>query len=393
MRRTLSLYLAQEILGPTFLGLVVFTFVLLMFQLLRLTELVVTYGVSLRDVGRLIVYLLPPFFVFTVPMSFLLGVMLAFARLSADSELTALRASGVSLYQMYPVVGLLSVATALVAFVLTVHAEPWGKKSLKQFLFELTRSKATLGYFKPHVFNTDFDDLVIYVSEIDPVRERIRGVFVRDTTDPNDPKVVLAREGELVPNPYAPSLVLRLVDGSIHRARGPADAYEVADFARYDMGLALSDRMLRDAQTTYLEMSLGELGAHVDALRKGGDDYALRRAWVEYHKKFAFPCAALIFGFLGVPLAIAPVRSGRSRGFAAALAILVVYYLLFRAGETIGWRGGVHPAVVMWAPNVLLGGVGAFLFVRKAGETDVQVGSRLAALGERLRGRFGGGRR
>lgn len=374
MKKLIHLYIAREIIPSFILGLFIFTFVLLMFKLLELTEMVVTYGVSIADVGRLISYILPPFFVFTVPMSFLLAVLLAFARLSADSELIAFRASGISLYQLYPVVGFFSLLTAIAAFFLTVYAEPWGMRSAKDFMFNMARTMATT-QIKDHVFNDDFMNLVIYVNEVQAKKGRIRGVFIYDNRDKLEPNVILAKEGHIFSNPLDRSLVMRLTNGSIHRKAMEVDSYEVVNFTHYDINPELGQNVIRDMKKTHMEMSIDELREYIREMKETGQDYQYHRAHVEYHKKFAFPFAAIIFGFLGIPLAINPVRSGRSRGFTAALGVLVLYYLMFRVGETIGWKGEIHPIVVMWAPNVLLGLLGAYLFIHKANETEVQVAS------------------
>jgi lipopolysaccharide export system permease protein len=391
--RTIYLYVAREVISPFFLGLFVITFVMLMFQLLQLTELVVNYGVSIVDVGRLILYWLPPFFVFTVPMSFLLAVLVAFERMSVDSELTALRASGVSLFQLYPVVCVLSVLVTAAALYLTVVGEPWGKRSFKEFLFEQARSKATVG-LKEQVFNEEFDNLVIYVDRVDAKKNRLKRVFVADERNPEQSRVFIAREGSLVPNPHDLSLVLRLSDGTIHPRGRTEGRYDVVRFKTFDVNLALGSDVIRDTKKTYLEMDLGELEGFLAAREKDGPlDREYFRARVELQKKFAFPFAAIVFGVLGVPLVIKPVRSGRSLGFVTALAILVAYYLMFRMGETIGWQGTIHPAILMWAPNVLLGAFGAWMFWKKASEADARATSWLDRLIAWVRGLWGGGGR
>ena len=393
--RTLYGYITREVLSPFFLGLFVITFVMLMFQLLKLTELVVNYGASILDVGRLIVYMLPPFFVFTVPMSFLLAVLVAFERMSGDSELTALRAGGVSLYQIYPIVAVLSVVVTLAAFLLTVYGEPWGKRALKAFLFDQARLAAA-ARLNEQVFNDDFDDLIIYFDKMDAKKSRMKRVFVADERDNEQANIFVAKEGYLVPNTDDLSLVLRLVDGSIHPRSGERSQYDVVRFANFDVNLALGSDVIRDTKRTYLEMSIGQLSRHVKALRAqveagtadAGTIREYHRAHVEYHKKFAFPFAAIVFGFLGIPLVIKPVRSGRSLGFVTALVILVVYYLMFRMGETIGWKGTIHPAPLMWAPNVILGVFGIRLFLKKASEADAQTGSWLDRLLAWISARF-----
>ena len=98
----------------------------------------------------------------------------------------------------------------------------------------------------------------------------------------------------------------------------------------------------------------------------------MRRAWVEFHRRFSFPFACFFFALIGLPLGVAPPRSGKSRGFTIAIVVLCVYYLLFRVGENLGWKGILHPLIVMWIPNLVLAGFGIFLIVKKANETPIR---------------------
>ncbi|MEI7816060.1 MAG: LptF/LptG family permease [Desulfuromonadales bacterium] len=114
VKRILSFYIIREISSLFLLGITIFTMVLLMGRLISLTDLVVSRGVPLADVSRMILYLIPSFLVFTIPMAFLLAVLLAFGRLSADNEIVVIKASGISLFQVMPPV----VVCAFVAVVL-----------------------------------------------------------------------------------------------------------------------------------------------------------------------------------------------------------------------------------------------------------------------------------
>src|SRR5512137_1242649 len=105
MRKTAYLYLLKEVLPIFFIGILTFTFMLLMDKILKLIELIVTRGVSLSQILMLLFFISPSFLVFTIPMGVLLGILLALGRLSADSEIVALKASGFSLYQLFIPVG------------------------------------------------------------------------------------------------------------------------------------------------------------------------------------------------------------------------------------------------------------------------------------------------
>src|SRR4030066_538445 len=111
MIKTTYLYILKEVFPIFLIGLMVFTIILLMDKILKLIELIVTRGVSLTQILMLLLFISPSFLIFTIPMAFLLGTLLSFGRLSGDSEITAFKASGMSLYQLYLPVLLFSIGT------------------------------------------------------------------------------------------------------------------------------------------------------------------------------------------------------------------------------------------------------------------------------------------
>ncbi len=372
MKRTLFRYLLMEVLGPFLIGLVIFTFVLLMFQILKLTELIVSYGVGLGDVGRLLMYILPPFFVFTVPMSFLLAVLMAISRMSSDSEITALKAGGISLWQLYPPVLALSLVASLACAFLALVGDPWGKQGFRNMLLELGREKATIGVVE-HVFNDSFKDMTLYVHHVVPEQDLLEGIFLADERAAGEPLVVTASRGKLGQSPREATLAMDLFDGAIHRV-DPQDKtiYETVRFKQYRLEVDLAEAMGKDQlKRTYLEMTMPELRAHIAELRANDDDYAMRRAWVEYHRRFAFPFACVVFGLIALPLGVSPPRSGRSRGFSTSIIVLCAFYLLFRAGENLGWKGVLHPIVAMWTPLAVGVALGLYLLKKKSDESPI----------------------
>jgi lipopolysaccharide export system permease protein len=357
-----------------------------MFQILKITEMVVNYGIPIGDVVKVLMYILPPFMVFTVPMAFLLAVILGVGRLSSDSELMALKASGISLAQLYPPILVLSVLAYAASAFLALQADPWGKQNFKRMLYEVGRKNATLG-LKPQIFNDRFENLVIYVDGIDPQAQTLTGVFIVDERSPDVPNIIIAQSGQLSSGENASRLVISLINGSIHRTLADPSIYENAHFERYDIVLDFAKAMQDDVyQKTYLEMTLPELRAYITGLRQSGKNtFEMRRAWTEYHKKFAFPFACVVFGLMAVPMGVSPPRSGRGQGFTMAIFILGAFYLMFRLGETLAWRAVIDPMVAMWAPNVIFGVLGVYFLWRKSIERPIWVMEKLAQFTDYVR--------
>jgi lipopolysaccharide export system permease protein len=237
-------YIAREIAIPTILGLTIFTFVLLMGRILKLVEMVINKGIPVGEVAKLFGYLLPSFLVITIPLAFLLGVMLGFSRLSADSETIAMKASGISLYGMLKPVLALAMLASLTTAYLTLHAGPSGNSAFRTQVFQIAASRASTG-FQPRVFNDEFDGLVLYAGDIQERGGTLEGVFISDERVGTTPSIILARTGRVIPDRDALTLTLRLEDGAIHRRpidKG-RDNYQVIDFNTYDINLNLGQQL------------------------------------------------------------------------------------------------------------------------------------------------------
>lgn len=180
MKRTLYFYLIKELFPAFLLGLIGFTFILLTGRIVQLMELFVNKGVPLGYILRLLYLLLPSFMVLTIPMATLLSVLLAFNRLSSDNEITALKASGVSLYQMIPPVLVFAVATYVATTFLSLYSVPRANEGSRALLYEVASSKANAG-IREKMFNDDFEGLVLYVEEIKPRTLTWEKVFISDS--------------------------------------------------------------------------------------------------------------------------------------------------------------------------------------------------------------------
>lgn len=385
--RTINRYILREISIPFGLGLAVFTFVLLIARILKLVEMVVNRGVPLLEVLKLFSYILPGFLEVTVPMALLLAVLIAFGRLSSDSEIVALKTSGVSLYQLARPVAGFAIGIYIVALTISLYARPWGNSLLRDELYEVAKLRASAG-IKEKVFTDDFSGLVIYVDHIDPPGTMLRGILISDSRDSAQRNTVFAQIGILVPNEPLHLLTLRLVGGSIHAFYPKDRSYHRTDFSVYDISLDLNTALahLRPREKDPSEMTIPELRMAIAAKRSAADPALSEQ--VELQRKFSIPFACLAFAAIGIPLGIRPSRSVRSRGFTLSLVLIFVYYLLLTLGESLGERGVLPAGIAMWLPNLLLTALAIVFFLRAARETQTTHGSVVARWRHNLRVRL-----
>jgi lipopolysaccharide export system permease protein len=196
--RLLDIYIVREMLAPTAIGLLVFTFVLLIDQIPRLLAVLVARSADLGTILRVFLNLLPSILAVTIPMAFLLGVLLAFGRMASDSEIVALRAVGVSpLRLLAPVMMLAGVMTAL-TFYINAVALPRANQAHRELVFSLVVSKARTDV-KPRTFNSDLlpAQMILYVQDIEPDTGVWKNLLIHDTRDLRETKVILARTGQL----------------------------------------------------------------------------------------------------------------------------------------------------------------------------------------------------
>ena len=370
MGRILYRYTLREMLAPFLLGLGVFTFVLLLARLLRLIELVVNRGLPATQVFRLFTYLLPAFLEVTVPMAMLLAILVAFGRLSADSEITALRSAGVSLYQLTPSVATFVLGSALITMFLATYASPWGNHEMRLALFEIARTRASAG-IRPQVFNDEFSGLTIYTEQVDSKHDRLAHVLIADQRDPSQQNTIFAETGELVSDPDRHVVTLRLEDGLIYTRDESGRSEYRTEFEHYTVNLDLQAALagLSEEDEDPKELTLPALNARIAKNRSQG--VPVTRELAEYHRKFAIPFACVVFGLLGLPLGIQPGRAVKSRGFTVSVAVIFAYYILLSVGQALAEQDRIPAAVGLWLPNVVLGVIGLIVFYRAGRERAV----------------------
>ncbi|WP_239077507.1 LPS export ABC transporter permease LptF [Geobacter sp. SVR] len=353
MKRLINLYIIREISVLFLLGITVFTLILLMGRLIKLTDLVISRGVPLADVARMILYLMPSFLVFTIPMAFLLAVLLAFGRLSTDNEITVMKAGGISLVQLMPPVVLCALVTATMALAAGVVGVSWGNTAFKRLSFEVVKQNVTVT-IREKVFWDDIPGIVLYTDHYDEEQRLLKGVIIHDGRDKQRPMTIFASDGTITGGDAREDIRLILHHGSIH-ATGKEKEYRLVNFGEYAMtiGAPLGSGGIGRNE---LDMSPREL------LRQMDDPAAPRparlKAAAEFHSRVALPFASLVFAVLAVPLGIQSRRSGKSAGFSLSIGILLAYYILLALLRTLAERGGLPPALALWLPNLLFFGLG-----------------------------------
>jgi lipopolysaccharide export system permease protein len=379
MKKTLYLYIWKEILPIFFIGLMTFTIILLMDKIFKLIELIINKGGNVTNILMLLFYISPSFLAFTIPTSVLVGILLTLGRLSGDSEVTAFKASGISLYQLYRPIAIFSVSAYLVTTFLVFYGLPWGNRGFISTLTLIAQSKPDVDV-KERVFNDSFKGLVLYVDKVPVQGKKMEGILIYDERNNENVSTsfaqegsqnintIFAQEGFLISDPQSKGMVLRLLKGNIHRFEPKTNAYQRIGFDTYDLKIELG-KSIANIQKNLQEheMSTNEIKEKIKTMKANGEDTTSQE--VELHKRYAVPFACIVFGLLGVPLGIQPRRSGKSYGFVFSILILLAYYVSLIAFEMLAVRGAVPAFWAGWSPTFMFGGLGIYLLIKAANES------------------------
>lgn len=404
--RILTRYVLKEMFGPTLLGFIFYTALIVMRTLFDMAGLIIRGSVGGSAVAKLLLYSLPSIIVLTLPMSLLFGLLISIGRLSADSEIVAMRALGISTSKIYRPVFFFSFVMFLITFYLIDVVTPKGNRLFTAMRAELAAASVER-VVKPHVFNVDYENLMVYVNDVDPTNGQWKGVFVADSrgdqsrdvstpaqmaaatnATPQDDaitgltqqgsgqRIIVAQHGSIALDRPTKDIWMNLIGAETH-------VWDPRKADRYDRTESNTQRILLPTRPSgggsttnseanrfapgFREMNLRELLEQERQLNKSkfvSDRMTRNIALVEIHKKLAIPFACITFGILGLPLGITNRRGGKSSGFSLSIGIIVFYYLMLSNGEQLATSGKISPWVGMWGANIILLALGIFLLNR-----------------------------
>lgn len=363
MGKILTRYIFLEIALPFCLSLLIFTCILFTARILELIDLVISRGVSILHISKMLFFVLPSFLEVTVPMAFLLAILWGFGRLSTDREIIALKSCGMSLSQMAVPLSLLAVVLLGSSFFLTLSVRPWSNAGLDRVFYDVSKTRATAG-LKEKTFNSEFSGLVIYAEEIEPPGTVLKGIMIADSRTPHRKDTIFAHNGLIVPSAEGNLLTLRLNKGTVHSMQQAEKGHQTTHFSVYDVTLDTAALLAHVSEPNHSpkDMTIAELLHRLSQSQEASSQH--NKALVEFHRRLALPFACVVFSLIALPLSVRPTWAFRSVGFGISLGIILLYYLLLTAGETFGERGVLSPATALWIPNVVLGGLGVYLFSR-----------------------------
>ena len=356
--RLLLRYQLKEIFLPLAAWVAFLFFLLFILYFLRGTTVLMGSAARSRDVGLLALYLGPQFLLTCLPIAILVAIQFGLGRLSEDQELKALQAFGVEPLQLLVAPLLLGVLVSTLMAGLSFRAMPWGLSEVKVLVQDIIRRNVASD-MKPGIFYEDLAGLTLYVEHIDRAR-KWQHVLLYDSSEPDAPNLILARDGKISSPSGQSWLTLSLGEGQLHRVSGARpDSYTLLDFAQANMAVALDRSAMRkkarwgDALDDQSPEQILRAAREVE--QKGGDAGALRAA---FHGRLAQVFTPLAFAILGTALAMGRRGSGRARGFVSIVAAYVIFFVLARVSEQLGARGFLPLGLAGELANLVFAAVG-----------------------------------
>jgi LPS export ABC transporter permease LptG/LPS export ABC transporter permease LptF len=377
----------REVVPPALMGLLVYTFLLMMRPIFSLVEMVLVRGVTWGDAFAVLGNTIPHVLVLTVPMSFLFGVLIAVGRMNSDNEIIALQAAGIPSSRLLRPIVLVGVLLATINGWMYLFVIPDSNRSLREMRVEIFANAKNIGRIEAGVFYEEFPNLLLYVREVAERGGRWRGVMIFDTTDPVEQRLTLARHGGIVTTGDAASptalgglerwiLLEDVVNHQFNRAEPEAYRYSESYQQVVRPGGGLNNRGVSRYQLNMRERRTASL---IEFLRSGSFDgfsdedveteldkalLQRRLATIELNRRVAIPFACVVFALLAVPLGVGSRSGGRGRGFIVSIGVILAYYVMNNNGEILAVEGRIPAWLGMWIANFILLVLSAFLITR-----------------------------
>ncbi|MFC1496117.1 LptF/LptG family permease [Candidatus Margulisiibacteriota bacterium] len=353
--KLLDQYIGREMLGPFILGIVGFVLVMIVDLLFTFVDLIINRGVPVIAVIKLLAYKLPSIMVMTFPVATLFGIAMVLGRLSKDSELTALRTSGVSFYRIISPLIVISLCISVGAFGVNEKLVPHANQESEKIIKEIIHRKP-LPDIKSDVFFKDPHNRYFYIQKMDAKTNTLEGIMVYELAQRDLPRVITAKKAKIN------GLTLTLNKGIIHKFDSKGHLEYEANFN--NMKLNLLENPLTFGKTkTSQEMSSLELKKQIDSYQSSGvKNHGLKTDW---HLKYSIPFTSFVFALIGIPLCLPGLKSSRTWGMVLTIVIMFTFYVFASVFRSLGRADLLNPFWAGWAPQISVALIGIFLIIKE----------------------------
>jgi lipopolysaccharide export system permease protein len=364
--RIFDRYVASSVLVTAFMGVLILSLVLVLGNIFKelLDVLVNNPDVPILTVLAFMALVLPFSLTFTIPWGFLTAILLVFGRMSADSELIALKSNGISVPRICVPVFILAVLLTGICFWINIEIAPRAEQAMTRAIVDIATSNPTTLFRADEIVDA-FPDRRVYVGGKDG--DRLKNIIVIEMDANSRPaKMIHALEGELKPDIENSRLLLRLFDARFEQR----DPKNPEDLTKIQQGIVMKegvfpmalDRFFKKYQSNrrLSSYTLSELLVLLKTIE--GKQHL--EALVELNKRFSLSLSCIAFALIAIPLGITTHRKETSVGFAISLVVAFSYFFFILMADTFRGKAEVFPQMLIWVPNLVFFGLGTVLFFR-----------------------------
>ena len=374
--RILSRAIFREVFTGATLGTILFIFVLFLRTIERLSSLLVKTSAPPAVIAKLLLYALPSTLPFAVPLGVLVGILIGLSRMSSDSEITAMRAGGISSASVARPVLLF----AFLALVVTALCSLWLTPLSLHLETLIARNFAAAqltGNIESRIFDEQFPNIVLYVNDVSSDDKRIvwHQVFMADVTPPDKlqqqgkdrgegPRIIVAQQA--IPHPDAANnrIILDMRDVRTSERNKEGQVITTAAPVQFQVLQAQKQEDLQ-VNKTVQEMDTGPLYKRIyGPLRNtlSRQDYV--DAAIEFHQRFALPLACILLALVGIPLGVSSRKGGKSAAFVVTVLVAFFYYLAYITLIGLAKKGSLPVPIAVWTPDAVFSIAGVLMLSR-----------------------------
>lgn len=360
-------FISRELIVNLLFAVGVLSLVLVVGNIFRkLLPLLVNHDVPVEYMVTFIAYVFPFSLIFTIPWGLLTAILLVFGRLSADNELVALRSNGVSISRICIPIAAVAIVCTIISLWLNVQVAPAAQLKVRTTIFDLA-TRNPMALFGSDQVIDQFPGRKIYVGKKEG--NKLENIIVFETNEDAMPmRVTHARSGTLEADLPNQRILMHLYNARYQQRdeNNPGDLNRVRDginMAEGTLPISLEELYQKEKRrTSRSALSIEQL---IDQL-KTGDSGSQSATRTEISKRFSFPFSCIAFALMAVPLGITAHRRETSMGFLISLVVAFSYFLFVILADTLRGTPELHPEILVWIPNFLFLGIGAWLFRRLA---------------------------
>jgi len=304
-----------------------------------------------------------------VPMAVLIAVLMAFGRMSSENEITALKASGVSIFQLLKPTIMFGIIIGLILFWFNDQMLPKFNHRARLLKTDIARKMPTMN-IQEGVFIFDVPNIVLKAAKVNNETSRLVDVVIFDESDRKYITSILAEEGELAFSYEDEKFLLTLYDGSIHRMeRRDESSYQETRFETAIFRFDVPNLLLERRESSYRgdrELTSAEMMAKVKEMKAADppNQSRINVYLVEINKKFSIPAACIVFTLIGVPLGIMFRAGGLGVSGGVSVFFFLLYWICLIGGEDLADNNTIPPWLGMWSANIIITGL-AVLFITR----------------------------